>query len=183
MGYVGAIIALIGAGYSANAQYQQGKTQEAILERNAQQREADARARRLETIAAAKQKRLDDRKLIGRKRLSFLSSGVAIEGSPLEVLAEDAGNLELQTLELQRQGENDIRNMLTKAATDRYEGKAAKKAGKQAAIGTILQGIGMAVGSFSSASSSGRDQTKASQGSPGPAAGSSSSGSSSGRTF
>lgn len=145
MAFTTAIVSLlatgVGYGLQAKAQYEQGKSQKKILERNAAQREADARAREMESIAKQKQARVAGRKQIARNKMIFFGRGLEASGSPLEILAEDTGNLEMQISEIGRQDSNDAARMRNQAKMDRWQGAEAFKAGGIASQGTVLQGL------------------------------------------
>jgi hypothetical protein len=139
---------LVGTGITAYNQYQQGKTQQKILERNAKQRELDAATRQKETLAQAREKRIENRKLLARKMVGFGGRGLELEGTPLDILAEDAAYLERGAIEIERFGEKDYLSMVTQAGMDRYKGKSVARAGRLGAAGTVMQGFSQAAESY-----------------------------------
>lgn len=144
MSVTGAIISLVASAVGTGLQYRetkrQGKLQKAILDRNAQQRELDAETRRQETIAKQHATREAGNKAIERNRMLFLGRGIEVEGSPLELLAEDESNLENQINEIGRAGERDIANLKSGAALDRFKGADVLAASRTAGAATVLSG-------------------------------------------
>jgi hypothetical protein len=132
----------IGGVTQAIGQIQQGRWQRQIAEQNAKREEAEAMARQQEAMAKAKAQRGENERRIERMRSKYLKGGVAMEGTPLEVLAESAGDLELQALEIERYGEVASKRHLQQAGIDRMGGEAAWTGAKWGAGATLLSTAG-----------------------------------------
>lgn len=159
MAVTSAVISLLltaaGTAYTARQQYKAGKTQEAIEKRKAEQRKVDALGRQQETLAQAREKRIQNQRDIARKKMIFAGRGIQLEGTPLEILAEDAGRLEMQALEIERLGEKESSDLLTLSEWDLYRAKAARTAGKVNSTATLFQGAQQLAGTTTNLSVAG----------------------------
>lgn len=145
MGAFMTILGLGGAGLGAYGQYTGGKQQQQIAKYNAGIKDREARL--TEEASKIEQGRMAEeaRKLKATQRAKFSTSGAEIsEGTPLMVMAEQAGIMERDAL-------NQLRNRSIQATTLRSEadmlrasGDAAKRAGEIGAGATLLSGVGMA---------------------------------------
>lgn len=147
--YIAAATSAVGAGVSAYGQYQQGKSQEKLANYNAQVQEANAANRERDGRAMANAQRRQNEKLKARQRTVSAKSGVTGAGSPLAVAAQQAGEMEMQALDIERNAANAALADRQQATLDRAGGKAAKRGALWAAGATILQGAGDAAGSLS----------------------------------
>lgn len=71
------------------------------------------------------------RRILGAGRAAVGASGVQLEGSPLDVLAQSAAEAEMDALAIRRSGQ-------AQAAAYRYQGRQAQLAGYFGAAGTAL---------------------------------------------
>jgi len=146
---VGAIGAMDSANASAsnyNAQAQAAQTNATIARNNAQgaQRAANANeeaSRRKSAYALSQQ------------RAAIGQSGVAFEGSPLDVLGQSVGNAELDALNIRYQGQLQAANylnqgMMSDAQAGAYQQSAsnAEDAGELGAATSLLSGGAKIVG-------------------------------------
>lgn len=143
-------VAGVGTGVSAYGQYQQGKSQEKLANYNAQVQEANAANKARDGRAMANAQRRKNEQLKARQRTLSAKSGVTGAGSPLAVAAQQAGEMEMQALDIERNAANAALADRQQATLDRAGGKAAKRGALWAAGGTILSGVGSSVSSFSS---------------------------------
>ena len=128
-----AIAAAVGGGaYAYQGAQQQKKTAKALGEYNQKQAENDALQLQMETKEAVRRKREDAIRFKAVQRARYAKAGVVEAGTPLEVMSETAGLLELDALEVSRQG-------LTSAARRRAEGNIARAAGDAGAYAASLQ--------------------------------------------
>ena len=129
MGIETATAALILSGVSAAGAVVSGIQQSKEADRQAkiaqQQSEAEARSEARSNIALEK-----------RQKLSFLKSGVALEGSPLLLLEET-----------RREGGKNVENVLAGGIN---QAQSLKASGRQALIGGIASGVGTAASGFAS---------------------------------
>ena len=143
-------------GMQAQAQYDAGKAKKAIYDRNAQQRRFDAKGRQDETLVQAREKRRDNNKQLARKKMLLVGgAGIQMEGTPLDILAEDAGNLEKQAINIERGGEKDYLDMMTEADMDEFKGRSAFKAGARGSTATAFQTVAKVSSQYSSYSAQG----------------------------
>ena len=143
----GAAIAatVIGAGVSAYGQIQQGKTANAIAQRNAQIMNRNATIAQQNAEFNAKLKEREDSRKRKNQQAGLQASGVEIyEGSNLIAFANQEWTDEINAELIRRGGENEAANLRMQAGVTIAEGQAAKSAGYTAAGGTLLTGIGSA---------------------------------------
>lgn len=141
---------MLGGIMSAQAAQRQGKAAADAARFNAAsaQRNADAARSQAAQDAAAKER--EGIKHIGAMRAAYGAAGVTSEGSPLDVLAETAGNLELdrQTIlykgNLRALGYEDEATLDLMAAGN-YE-KAGDEKATSALLGAGVQAFGMMKG-------------------------------------
>ena len=133
---------LAGAGISAYSMYQQGQAQEAMGKYNAKVAENQATAEADVAQENAKRQREMNRRQLSAIRAKMAGSGVSqSQGSSLDVLGSAASELELQTLDLFREGEAKQISYRNQAGMDRWQGKQAAQAGTIGAIGSLIGGV------------------------------------------
>lgn len=130
----------IGAGVSAYSSYQSGQATQRLMNYNAKLAEQDAMVRERDGRILSNAQRDQNRRLLARQRALYAKSGVDMTGTPLLVQAEQAGQLEMAALEVERQGSIEAGRARQQATLDRMQGRAASRAGTLNAAGTILQG-------------------------------------------
>ena len=143
----GAAIAatVIGAGITAYGQIQQGKTANAIAQRNAQIMNRNATIAQQNAEFNAKLQEREDSRKRKNQQAGLQASGVEIyEGSNLIAFANQEWTDEINAELIRRGGENEAANLRMQAGVTIAEGQAAKSAGYTAAGGTLLTGIGSA---------------------------------------
>lgn len=143
-----AALAVSAAGTYATiyGQKQQAATAAAVGEYNAkvqtnQAIQADMDSR--ETIRRDREKNL---MFLGAQRAQVAASGVAMEGSPLEVLAHNAGTLELQIQDEARSASSAYESGITGARATKMGADATASAYKTAQVGTLLSGTAKLAG-------------------------------------
>jgi hypothetical protein len=105
--------------------------------------QADMEAR--ENIA---RERAQNRRFMSSQRAALAKSGITEAGSPLEVLGETAGQLELQAQDQVRAAASRKALGLSQSANTLVEGEAQSKGYKMAATGTLLSGVAQAANSY-----------------------------------
>ena len=143
---IAAAAAAAGAGVAAYGQYQQGKAQERLLNYNARVRDEEAATQERDAKIRADQLRLANKKLMAKARTVQGTQGVLMAGSPLDVLADTAGQLEMSVQEVRRGGTIEGARLRREAIFDRMQGRAARRGANYAAAGTLLTGAGQAAG-------------------------------------
>ena len=129
-------IALVGAGVSAYGEYRKGKDAEKAAEYNAELEERRGRER-------ARAMRARGRSIKATQRANIGASGVQLEGTPLEVLAETAAMAELDAA-------STMADARATARLDRMQGESAVKQGKMRAAATLLSGTAGAASAYGS---------------------------------
>lgn len=141
IGVVGAVIALIGVAASTYAAYEQAETQEKYAKYNAKVAENQAAGERMRAGVAAEQQRELHRRVIANQRAQYGTSGVDVaSGSPLLVIADSARQAELDAQIILAGGEGRAIGFQSQANLDRFQGRAAMKAGYVNAGSTLLSG-------------------------------------------
>jgi hypothetical protein len=127
MGAFLAALGLVGTGVGAYGQYQAGRQQRKVAEMNARiiQQQSASEA----TLAHERARRMKAEQVA-----AFAKTGAELgTGTPLMVLAEQAGEMERDILERRRVREIQAQNI-------RFEGRQAERAAKIGAFTTLLSG-------------------------------------------
>jgi len=145
----GAILGLAGGGMSAFGSYAGGMAQRKTAEYNArvmrQRAQMVEQASRSETTRAHK----EARKLKATQQAGFAKSGAMLtSGTPLMVLAEQAGEMERDILEQRRNRMIEAQGLRSQAEMLKIQGKQASTAGKLGAVTALLGAGAGAAGSF-----------------------------------
>lgn len=147
MAIAAAVIMLVGSAVSAYGQYQAGKAQQKAADYNSRVQEAQAIQADMESRENMRRERRAGKDFMSSQRQKLGSSGVVIQaGSPLELLGRTAGELELKAQDAARAGRSNLQYGLSQSKMTKWEGKQAAKAGTIGAAGTILSGVGSAIG-------------------------------------
>lgn len=135
----GQIFQGVGAANQAAAQYEASQF-------NAKMARQNAALTRRQTVEEERRVRLYGAKDLGDIRSSYGASGVALEGSALDVLQESARNVERDALNVRHQGEMQAQIYDLEANAAISSGRAARTQGALSVAGTLLGGIGSLVG-------------------------------------
>lgn len=130
----------IGAPIAGGLQQASGIRQQARAEGAAAS--FNAKQSREQGAAEAARIRRAGRRELARQRLRVGASGVRLEGSPLELIAANAAEVEREAMNAQIAGANN-------AALDEARGKNAKRAGRVGAASALLSGGLQAAGTAS----------------------------------
>jgi len=143
---IAAAAAVIGGGVSAYAVYQQGQTAKNTAKFNAKVMENEALRNEMDGRESIARRRKDNKRLMGRSRARLAKSGVVEEGTPLEVMAEVAGQMELAALDERRAVNTESQRLRTQAGISLWEGKQQARGANIQAGATLLSGAGQAAG-------------------------------------
>jgi hypothetical protein len=141
---IAATATVIGAGVTAYGQAQQGKTANAIAQRNAQIMNRNATIGMQNSEFNAK---LAEREALRDQRRKQVKSGQGIEiydGTNLIAFATQEWSDEINAELIRRGGRNEAANLQMKAGVTIAEGEAAESAGYTSAGGSLLTGVGNA---------------------------------------
>ena len=118
--------------------YQSLSQQEGLLDFNARQGFLDAQIAQQNADAQAKALRRQGTKLTARQRVSYAKSGLRLEGTPLEVMAESIENIELDAIAKRQQGRFEAAQLRTQAE---YQKEQADFLGRTKLFTSIMSGI------------------------------------------
>lgn len=136
------VVMVAGAAMSAIGQLQQAQTAKAVGRYNQQLGERSAGIARGQTAAEITRQQRHARRVQGAARAAAGASGVTMEGSPLDVLEDNATQAELDTLTLKYRGELRAQGYEQAGSMERFKGDSSARAGRMAAAGTLLSSYG-----------------------------------------
>lgn len=140
-----AVASVAGAGVAGYGMYQSGQSQKAMANYNSKLARNEAIAKEQQSRAESLQMRGDKDRLLAAQRAGYAKSGaIMTEGTPLLVMAEQAGMMELDILNAQRNRSMEAQALRSQATLDKYAGNQAAKAATIGAGGTLLSGVGSA---------------------------------------
>lgn len=138
-------IMLVGSLVSAVSQYQAGQAQKDAYKANARMAAQEAEAIDVSTNYKVQKEKEKARALSARQRVLYAKAGVDLSsGSPLLVMAEDAGRMEEDIYMTQYAGDVQALKARNQASMYRWSGNQAAKAGTTNAFSTLVQGLGSA---------------------------------------
>lgn len=149
MGPEVAIIATVASSaFSAVGAIKQGNAAKAAADYNAQVARNNAEAARQRATAQAERQERQARIRRGQNIARAAASGVALEGSALDLFEDNAIEEELDRLSILYQGEVDATGFGASASLDEMRGRAARNAGYVSAAGTLLGGAAKSAGIY-----------------------------------
>lgn len=149
---IAAIAAAVGSTTVAYVgQQQQAKTAKSVSEYNAKIEQTQATQDSMESQEAQHRLRVQNQSRLSSQRAAIAASGITEAGSPLEVLAYSAGQLELQAQDQARADEAHRQQLNAGAAATLLGGKAQAQAFNTASYGTILSGVSSVASSYGNA--------------------------------
>lgn len=136
--------AVVGAGVlmSFYGQMEAGKAAARAGELNAHEAEENARLSRERAIEDERAFRTSFRRDEGRNVAAIGASGVKQEGSPIEVLQDNAASMEHDALNIRKFGAQTAAAYQRQANMFRETGAAGERAGNIAGAATLLRGAG-----------------------------------------
>jgi K+-sensing histidine kinase KdpD len=145
---IGALaVGAYGAYQQSRGQREQARTAENVADFNAKIEEQAAIQADLEGRENLLRSRRNNKSILSSQRAKVAASGVLLEGSPLEVLAENAARLEQGALDHERQSRIATANAQARAQSIRMGGSAQATGLRRQATGTILGGTANLLGS------------------------------------
>lgn len=148
LAYFALAATVAGTAVSVYGQNEARKAQSAATDYNAKLAENQALQQDMEAREDIRRERERNRTLQASNRVAIAMSGVTESGSPLEDMAYNAGQLELQTLDKSRQAGTQFQLGMSQAQQLRLAGAAESKAAGIGMAGTILSGLGSAAGQY-----------------------------------
>jgi len=139
---VGAGISAVGSLIGGFSSYQSSKRQKRAYEAQARFNKQQAQfERELGEFDVKQQARIFDR-LISKQKMSFAASGIAREGTALDILEESARDKRETIENIKKQTEARARALEFGAAQAQQQGRDAARAGRNALIGSIFGAAG-----------------------------------------
>jgi len=129
-----------GAGIGAYSAYYQGQAQRRAAEYNADVANRTARIARDQAYADAADKERENRRYLGQLHATFGASGLALEGSALDIYEDQALTTELAVRRITYAGELRALGYQTEAELQRARAEAASTAGYLGAAAQIAGG-------------------------------------------
>lgn len=131
----------IRAGYdSARTQFRLNELEIEARERNAQRLRLFAEARTEQSREAIRRRRRDQNAFSGTQRATVAASGVAFQGSVLDVLAETAGQMQVEIEDMQRAAEFERSETLTQAG-DMERGAGLSRMANRLSLSSARRGF------------------------------------------
>jgi hypothetical protein len=116
------------------------KAEENAAKYNARLSEQNAVIAEQQAAAEVARYKRETYRRVGDIRAGYAASGVTMEGSPLDVLADSYAMATLDEENIKYQGRLEAMNYRNQASLDRAKAKNAKKAGYLSAAGQLLEG-------------------------------------------
>lgn len=137
-------VGLAGTALSAGSQYVAGRTRRKAYEYNAKVSEANALASRQKAAREEEIQRGKLGRIVGTQKAAFGAAGVAMEGTPLSIIADTIYQGEKEAEYIKYGGEMESARYLNEARMNRYYGKMAGRMGTIEAGSTFFTGLGRA---------------------------------------
>lgn len=141
-----AAVAAVGVGLTVYGQQEQKRAAKKAAKLNAQDAEENARLAQERALEDARQFRLNFRRDQARNVAAIGASGIKQEGSPLEVLQDNAAAAERDYQNIKRGGEQQRDSYLRQARMYRESGAAAARAADIQSAATVLNGVSSVYG-------------------------------------
>lgn len=148
LAYAALAASVAGTAVSAYGASQAAAATTSAANYNAKLEENAATQADLEAREDERRKRVQNKAFLGSQRAALGASGVTESGSPLEALAYDAGQLELNNLDDARAAEAARQRGMNQAQETRITGANQANAIQTGMVGTILGGISSAAGQY-----------------------------------
>lgn len=148
------LIMVAGAALSAYAAVQQANAQKQAAQFNAKLNERNATVAVQQAGADALQVRRQAAQAQGAAVAEYGASGVALEGSPLDVLGAGEQQAQLAESTVRYRGELKAMGYHSNAELDRMAGRTAERQGYLNAASALLTGVGRASSAYDGSSAS-----------------------------
>jgi hypothetical protein len=141
MAATAAVVAVVGAGYTAYASYKSGKVNQQIAEVNAKTTDFQAKDAVYRGEIEEDNLRLQVRKLIGAQRASYAGQGVDVNEGSADIAQQDTAYLgELDALTIRNNAAREAYGYRTESFNQRAGGSLAAAQGRNQAFTTLLTG-------------------------------------------
>lgn len=140
VGYVGTAASVAGTVVSAWSSIEAGKQQQKAAEYNAAQQFILGIQEKARRELEARRHREQALRLLSRQKSLYLKAGVAMEGTPLEVIGQTAAEAEMDALIIEKTGQGEYLERLAKMGMFQEMGAGYEYAGYLKAGTTLLTG-------------------------------------------
>lgn len=137
---VASVASAVGTVVSAVGAIKQGNAAQAASQYNATVSRQNAEAVRADAAANAERQERAARIRRGQNIAAAAASGLALEGSVLDIMEDNAIEEELDRLTILQRGEVDAAGLLAGAEMQEIRGRAAQREGRLSAGATLLSG-------------------------------------------
>ena len=140
-----AIMGILGAGVGALGQLGAGDAADDVAKYNAKILEQRAKLTEQAMQSETERMHKQARSLKATQEVGFAKSGAVVSsGTPLMVLAEQAGEMEKDVLQMRRNKMIEAQGFRSQAAMAKYEGAQAQKAARIGAVASLFSAGGKA---------------------------------------
>lgn len=143
-----AAVTIASSAASAMGSMQQAQQQAALSRYNAQSMRNAAESARLRAKASSDRRERELKKAAARNIANFGASGIDMAGSPVEFLADQAAEAELDTLLIEYGGELEAQGYETKATQFGFQADATEAGAPLTAAGILIGGAAKAGAPF-----------------------------------
>ena len=149
MSWIATAVVVIGGAVTAYSQHEAGQAAKATANYNAKLAENEALAKEQQAHIESQQMQKQKERLIASQRAGFAKGGAVVtEGTPLLLMAEQAGTAELDILNQQRNRAMESTSLKSEASMQRYQGKQTARAANIQAAGTVLSTAGKGASTY-----------------------------------
>ena len=138
------LVMLAAAGFSAYGAIQQAQAQKQAAQFNAKLNERNATVALDQAHADALRVRRNAAQVLGAATAGYGASGVALEGSPLDVLGASAEQASLDESTVRYKGTLKAMGYHSNAELERFAGETAERQGYLNSASALLTGVGQA---------------------------------------
>lgn len=157
MGVITTALLATAAVASAGATVMQGRAANQAARAQARNTEAEQQNRQLEFVQQMAREREKSRRTLSSIRARMAQTGLSTtQGTPLEILGESAGNIELAFQDAARRQTIQDQSLTAQAGMLRFQGKQAQTSSYISAAGQLLQSAGSGANTYSRAVADGR---------------------------
>jgi len=147
--WIATVVSVVGLAVSTYASYESAQAQKKVASYNAKLAENEAIAKEQQAHAESLQMQKSKERLLASQRAGFAKAGaVSTAGTPLLLMAEQAGTAELDILNQQRNRAMEVTALQSEASLHRFK---ASQTGTAGLVGTALSGVGSSLSTYNNA--------------------------------
>lgn len=131
---------VISTGVAVYSSMEQSKAAERTAKYNERVAQNEAKIRRDTALENIRRKRKENQRYLSSQMARMSKAGIAMEGTPIAVLGETAGVLELELFDIMRDAQIGVQRSLSAGQQARFAGQQASRAAKTQAGASLLSG-------------------------------------------